>query len=68
MIRSVELSDPKGHGEQRSMTTMTIVVDGIFAGEVEQNITLRFNVSELLLYRVLFFSFANSHFFLCCIH
>ena len=52
MIRSVELSDPKGRGEQRSMTTMTIVVDGIFAGEVEQNITLRFNVSELLLYRV----------------
>ena len=52
LIRSVELSDPKGRGEQRSMTTMTIVVDGIFAGEVEQNITLRFNVSELLLYRV----------------
>lgn len=52
MIRSVELSSPRGRGEQRSMTIMTIVADGIFADGVEQNITLRFNVSELMLYRV----------------
>lgn len=52
LIRSVELSNPKAKGEQHNMSTMTIIVDGIFNGMSEENITLSFNVSELLLYNV----------------
>lgn len=52
LIRGVELSDPKGKNEQRSMTMMTITVDGIFDSGVAEGITLKFNVSELLLYSV----------------
>ncbi len=52
LIRSVELSNPKAKDEQHNMTTMSIVVDGIFNGISEENITLSFNVSELLLYSV----------------
>ncbi len=57
LIRSVELTNPKSSGEQHNMTSITMVVDGIFGGMVEENISLKFNVSELMLYRV----FTNSN-------
>lgn len=57
LIRSVELTEPKGKNEQRNMTKVNMTVDGIFSGMVYENIQLSFSAGEFMLYRV----FTNSN-------